>query len=58
MIFFRSIGGIGEAVKGLAEKIEANERRNLDATTQANESRANVHRRLDDITARKLVSTQ
>lgn len=47
----QSIGGLGEAVKGLAEKIEANERRNVDAINQANESRANVHRRLDEITA-------
>jgi len=49
---YRSIGALTEAVKSLGEKMEANERRNVDAIAQANESRANVHRRLDDLVER------
>ncbi|MCC0035500.1 MAG: hypothetical protein H6887_09590 [Hoeflea sp.] len=48
---YRSIGELTGAVKALGDKIEDNERRNVAAIEQANESRANVHRRLDDITA-------
>jgi methyl-accepting chemotaxis protein len=48
---YKSIGGLTEAVKALGKTMEANEKRNVEAIEQANESRANVHRRLDDITA-------
>lgn len=40
------------AVKALAERIDANEQRNVEAIHQANESRANVHKRLDDLVLR------
>lgn len=49
---YKSIGGLIEAVKALGLKIEENEKRNVTAISDANESRANVHRRLDDLVAR------
>jgi len=49
---YRSIGELTGVVSGLAERIDANEKRNVDAIHNANESRANVHRRLDDLVLR------
>lgn len=49
---YRSIGELTGAVKSLGEKIEDNEQRNVKAINQANESRAEVHRRLDDLVDR------
>jgi t-SNARE complex subunit (syntaxin) len=46
---YLAIGSLTKAVEGLKDQIEGNERRNEDAIRTANESRANVHRRLDDI---------
>lgn len=46
---YKSLGDLNATVKGLAEKIDANERRNLEAIRRSDESRANVHRRLDDL---------
>lgn len=48
---YKLIGGLTEAVKALGKTMEANEKRNVEAIAEANESRANVHRRLDDINA-------
>ncbi|WP_394689070.1 DUF1515 family protein [Hoeflea sp.] len=48
---YKSIGGLTAAVEALGRTMEANERRNVEAIDQANESRANVHRRLDAITS-------
>src|SRR5690606_21036757 len=45
---YKSIGELNSSVRGLAERIDANEKRNVDAINQANESQAKVHRRLDD----------
>jgi uncharacterized protein YfcZ (UPF0381/DUF406 family) len=49
---YRSIGELTGAVKALGDKIEDNERRNVAAIDQANESRATVHKRLDDLVDR------
>lgn len=49
---YRSVGELTGIVKGLAEKIEENERRATDSVRRADESRANVHRRLDDLVMR------
>ncbi|MCO6410115.1 DUF1515 family protein [Hoeflea alexandrii] len=48
---YKSIGELTGAVKSLGKTIEENEKRNVDAIKAANESRANVHKRLDEITA-------
>lgn len=45
---YKSIGELTAVVKSLGEKIEDNEKRNVDAINEANKSRANVHRRLDE----------
>lgn len=45
---YRSVGELTGIVKGLADKIEENERRAAESVRRADESRANVHRRLDD----------
>jgi hypothetical protein len=49
---YKSIGELTGIVKGLSEKIEENERRNTESIRRADESRANVHRRLDDLVLR------
>lgn len=49
---YLAIGSLTNAVEGLKEQIASNEKRNEDAIRSANESRANVHRRLDDIVTR------
>jgi hypothetical protein len=49
---YQAIGSLTKAVEGLKEQIASNEKRNEDAIKMANESRANVHRRLDDIVMR------
>lgn len=49
---YRSIGELTSGVRGLAARIDENEKRNVAAIQEANESRANVHRRLDDIAMR------
>ena len=49
---YGSVCGLTEAVKSLADKIEANEKRNVAAIIDANVSRKDVHRRLDDIVDR------
>lgn len=60
---YKAMGSLTQAVEGLKEQSErseqslkeqiaSNEKRNEDAIRSANESRANVHRRLDDIVAR------
>lgn len=49
---YKNLGELTTAVKGLAEKIDGNERRNSEAIRKADQSRANVHRRLDDISDR------
>lgn len=49
---YRSVGELTGAVKSLGEKIEANEHRNVTAIAEANKSRAEVHRRLDDLVDR------
>lgn len=49
---YKSLGELTSAVKALGEKIQDNEERNVAAIAQANESRANVHRRLDDLVMR------
>ena len=49
---YKSIGELTGAVKSLGEKIEANEKRNVTAIEEANKSRGEVHRRLDDLVAR------
>lgn len=60
---YQAMGSLTQAVEGLKEQSErsekslkeqiaSNEKRNEDAIRSANESRANVHRRLDDIVAR------
>ena len=49
---YESVGGLTEAVRSLADKIEANEKRNVAAIIDANVSRKDVHRRLDDIVDR------
>lgn len=49
---YRAIGSLTEAVESLKDQISSNEKRNEDAIRSANESRANVHRRLDDIVMR------
>ncbi|WP_339760683.1 DUF1515 family protein [uncultured Hoeflea sp.] len=48
---YRSIGELTGAVKALGDTIESNEKRNVTAIAEANKSRANVHKRLDEITA-------
>lgn len=47
-----TLGELTKAVSGLTEKIDANERRNEAAIAQANASRANVHKRLDDLSSK------
>ena len=49
---YESVGRLTEAVRSLADKIEANEKRNVAAIIDANASRKDVHRRLDDIVDR------
>ncbi|MFN3549604.1 MAG: DUF1515 family protein [Mesorhizobium sp.] len=49
---YQAIGSLTQAVKGVEAQIASNEKRNEDAIRMANESRANVHRRLDDIVER------
>lgn len=49
---YKSIGELTSTVKALAQRIDENEQRNVAAIAQANESRANVHRRLDDLVLR------
>lgn len=49
---YNSIGELTSAVKYLSERIEGNETRNVAAIHEANESRAAVHRRLDDLVTR------
>ena len=49
---YESVGGLTEAVRSLGDKIEANEKRNVSAIIDANTSRKDVHRRLDDIVDR------
>jgi hypothetical protein len=49
---YKSVGELTGAVKSLGEKIEANEHRNVTAIAEANKSRAEVHRRLDDLVDR------
>lgn len=49
---YLAIGSLTKAVESLKEQIEANEKRNEYAIRLANESRANAHRRLDDIVTR------
>jgi predicted RNase H-like nuclease (RuvC/YqgF family) len=49
---YRAIGALTEAVEGLKDQIGANEKRNEEAIRSANESRANVHRRLDALVER------
>jgi hypothetical protein len=49
---YKSVGELTGAVKALGEKIEANENRNVTAIAEANKSRAEVHRRLDDLVDR------
>ena len=49
---YESVGRLTEAVRSLADKIEANEKRNVAAIIDANVSRKDVHRRLDDIVDR------
>ncbi|MBC7280053.1 DUF1515 family protein [Hoeflea sp.] len=46
------IGELTGAVKALGDKIEGNEKRNMDAIAEANRSRANVHQRLDALVER------
>jgi outer membrane murein-binding lipoprotein Lpp len=46
---YRSIGELTAVVRTLGEKIEANENRNVAAIEQANQSRAIVHNRLDEL---------
>lgn len=49
---YKAIGKLTEAVESMRRQIADNEKRNADSVRQADESRANVHRRLDDIIAR------
>lgn len=49
---YKSIGELTGAVKSLGEKIEGNEKRNVTAIEEANKSRGEVHRRLDDLVDR------
>ena len=56
---YQAIGSLTSAVQSLAEKIEANERRNAqsiakvdDSLKDAAKSRADVHKRLDDLVIR------
>ena len=49
---YKSIGELTGAVKSLGEKIEDNEKRNVTAIEEANKSRGEVHRRLDDLVDR------
>lgn len=49
---FDRLGDLTATVKSLAEKIDSNERRNVAAIHEANEGRANVHRRLDELVIR------
>ena len=49
---YKSIGELNSTVKALAQQIAQNEKRNVAAIKEANASRANVHRRLDDLVIR------
>lgn len=47
-----SIGRLGEAVKGLADKIEGNEKRNVTAIEEANKSRKEMYARIETLVER------
>lgn len=49
---YKSIGELTGAVKSLGKTMEENEKRNVKAIEEANKSRGEVHRRLDDLVDR------
>lgn len=49
---YQAVGTLTEAVNGVRSQMAANEKRNEDAIKAANDSRAGVHKRLDDIVNR------
>lgn len=49
---YNEIGKLTTAVQGLQRQIDSNEKRNADSIKKADESRANVHRRLDEVVMR------
>lgn len=49
---YKAIGSLETAVKGLAEKIEESDRRTELNSQRADEHRASVHRRVDELVAK------
>ncbi|MCT7375471.1 DUF1515 domain-containing protein [Chelativorans salis] len=49
---YKAVGELTNAVQGLQRQIEGNEKRNAESIRKADQSRANVHRRLDEVVMR------